>query len=185
MSWSVQPLPANGPLFEGAISVYAEAFARPPYSDPGRGREIRQRMRETHRVRKDFRSFVAVHGNGRPIGMIYGYHGALGQWWHDTVANRLTNAQYDEWLADSYELVEVAVAPAFQSLGVGRALIDALLEGRCEATCVLSTRTDSRAHHLYRRMGFETILEMTFVTGGFPFYVMGKRLDRDDVSEER
>jgi hypothetical protein len=43
---------------------------------------------------------------------------------------------------------------------------------------VLSTRTDSNAHVLYSRLGFELIEEMAFTTGGYPFYVMGRRLSR-------
>jgi len=62
---------------------------------------------------------------------------------------------------------------------VGSALITELLRGRPERTCVLSTRTDSRAHELYARLGFELIIEMAFTTGGWPFYVMGKRLGAD------
>jgi hypothetical protein len=41
---------------------------------------------------------------------------------------------------------------------------------------VLSTRTDSIAHRLYRRLGFELITEMAFASGGAMFYVMGKEL---------
>ena len=37
MTVSIQDLSARGPLFEGAIRVYGEAFAEPPYSDPDRG----------------------------------------------------------------------------------------------------------------------------------------------------
>lgn len=176
MSFTVQPAPTNGPLFEGAIRVYGEAFARPPYSDPDRGREVRQRMRDVHALRKGFRLLVATDEQGGVVGMIYGYHGADGQWWHDTVVKEVSAEQSDHWLADSYELVEVAVDPGHQDRGIGSALIAALLEGRPEATCVLSTRTDSRAHVLYSRLGFELITEMAFTRGGYPFYVMGLQL---------
>ncbi|GIW13141.1 MAG: hypothetical protein KatS3mg062_0580 [Tepidiforma sp.] len=81
-----------------------------------------------------------------------------------------------EWLSDAYEVVEIAVAPAAQGQGIGTALLAALLEGRPERTAVLSTRTDSRAHQLYHRLGFEYLAEMTFTAGGWPFYIMGRRL---------
>jgi ribosomal protein S18 acetylase RimI-like enzyme len=149
MSWSIQPMPLDGSLFEGAIAVYGEAFARPPYSD---------------------------HDRGREMGMVYGYHGARGQWWHDAVRTHMPSAAAHDWLDDSYELVEIAVHPRHQGKGLGTALIDALLDGRPEATCVLSTRADSDAHRLYRRLGFEVIDEMTFVAGGARFYIMGRRL---------
>lgn len=166
----------DGPLFEGAIAVYGDAFARPPYSDPDRGREVKQRLRDTHSVRAGFRGFIAVLESGRVGGMCYGYHSERGQWWHDTVRSAIARSQSDRWLSDAYELVEVAVAPATQDRGIGRALISRLLDGRPEATCVLSTRTDSRAHELYERLGFEVITEMRFAPAGAPFYVMGKPL---------
>lgn len=176
MTWKIVPLQTHGPLFEGAIRVYAEAFAQPPYSDPDRGREVRGRMRDVHGKRQGFQAFAAVDDDGRVVGMIYGYHGAPGQWWHDMVLRNVDPQTARRWLRDSYELVEVAVLPEFQGCGIGVALIERLLRGRPEATCVLSTRTDSRAHQLYRRLGFEVISEMSFAPGGAMFYVMGKDL---------
>lgn len=176
MEWSISSVPASGPLFEGAIAVYGEAFSRPPYSDPDRGAEIRQRIRDTHAFRPGFNFLVATAGPERVVGMAYGYHGSDGQWWHDTVVRELPQPAARTWLGDSYELVEIAVHPAMQGLGIGAELIGCLLGERHESTCVLSTRTDSEAHRLYRRLGFEELAEMAFTLGGYPFYVMGKRL---------
>jgi ribosomal protein S18 acetylase RimI-like enzyme len=176
MDWWITSIPAHGPLFEGAIAVYGEAFSKPPYSDPDRGMEIRQRIREAHAKRPGFQFLVARAAPERVVGMAYGYHGSNGQWWHDTVVRALKREVAEEWLGDSYELVEIAVHPAVQGNGIGAQLIDELLDGQKERTCVLSTRTDSEAHRLYRRLGFEEVTEMAFTTGGFPFYVMGKRL---------
>lgn len=177
MTWTIKPLPARGPLFEGAIRVYGDAFAEPPYSDPDRGEEVRMRMQETHGDRDGYRAFAAVLPNDEVIGMCYGYRGMPGQWWHDCVTRAISRAQAADWLSDSYELVELAVAPGYQDRGVGTALVGRLLDGRREATCVLSTRIDSRAHELYRRLGFEVITEMVFAPRGALFFVMGKRLN--------
>lgn len=176
MKWTIEPMPTRGPLFEGAIRVYGDAFAEPPYSDPDRGQEVRERLQELHSRRPGFHAYAAIADDGSVVGMCYGYRGDRGQWWHDAVEKRLSREQAARWMRDAYELVEVAVAPRFQSAGIGRALIVRLLENRPEATCVLSTRTDSRAHELYRRMGFEVITEMAFHLGGARFYVMGKHL---------
>ena len=176
MTWKILPLQTHGPLFEGAIRVYAEAFAQPPYSDPDRGREVRSRMRDVHGKRESFRAFAAVEEDGSVLGMIYGYHGSPGQWWHDIVSRKVDRDSARRWMSDPFELVEVAVTPPSQGTGIGTALIACLLHGRPEATCVLSTRTDSNAHTLYRRLGFEVIKEMSFASGGAMFYVMGKAL---------
>jgi len=176
MTWRLEPLTTDGPQFEGAIGVYSRAFAEPPYSDPGRGEEIRARMRDVHCQRAGYRALCATAPDATVVGMIYGYHGENGQWWHDSVAHALRPELAARWLADSYEVVEVAVEPGWQSQGIGAALIRRLLDGRPEATAVLSTRTDSRAHELYRRLGFEVLTRMTFASRGAAFYVMGKDL---------
>ena len=183
MSWRIEPLPDDGPRFEGAVAVYAEAFAEPPYRDANRGTEIRRRLQQQHRRIEGYRGFVALGRAGLPglpdhgvAGMTYGYRSLRDQWWRDTVARQLDHQARERWLDDAYELVEIAVHPALQGRGVGALLVGALLAGRAEATCVLSTRTDSRAHRLYARLGFEVITEMPFGPGGPPFYVMGKHL---------
>lgn len=176
MNVEIVPMETNGPLFEGAIRVYGDAFAEPPYSDPDRGHEIRGRLRDVHCKRAGYRGFIALSPKDEVAGMIYGYHGAGGQWWHDTVVKKLPRPLAEDWLGDSYELVELAVAPKYQRQGIGTNLIGALLHGATERTCVLSTRTDSQAHQLYSREGFELIAEMPFVPRGAAFYIMGKRL---------
>lgn len=181
MSRRIEPFPEDGPLFEGAIAAYAEAFALPPYSDPDRGEEVRYRLRRLHRERAGYRGFIALGQPDEPrtpahgvVGMTYGYRSQRGQWWRDSVARELGRRERRRWLHDAYELVEIAVHPEFQHRGIGALLVRTLLSGRPEATCVLSTRTDSRAHELYVRLGFEIVAEMTFSPGGAPFYVMGK-----------
>ena len=183
MSWRIEPFPEGGPLFEGAIAVYAAAFAPPPYNDPDRGEEIRYRLRRLHRDREGFRGFIALGEADEPgvpspgvVGMTYGYRSQRGQWWRDAVARELDRRARKLWLGSAYELVEIATHPDFQNRGIGALLVDSLLDGRPEKTCVLSTRTDSRAHELYARLGFEVITEMAFTPGGAAFYVMGKIL---------
>jgi ribosomal protein S18 acetylase RimI-like enzyme len=174
--WTIEPLPKEGPRFEGALAVYREAFSRPPYSDRERANEVRKRIASQHGSRPGFRALCALHSDGRVIGMAYGYRSEPGQWWHEAVSAVVSAASYRRWMTDAWELAEIAVAPAYQSMGIGRALIDRLLEDVSEATCVLSTQTNSRAHELYERAGFQVFAEMRFVTGGKMFYVMGKEL---------
>jgi ribosomal protein S18 acetylase RimI-like enzyme len=175
MSWSVQTLPLNGPLFEGAIDVYGAAFLEPPYSDADRGAEVRYRLQKVHSTRRGYRGLIALEDE-TVTGMCYGYRGSGGQWWHDAVVAALNGDARRTWMEDSFELVEIAVHPKAQGHGVGSGLIRELLTNRPESTCVLSTRIDSRAHILYARHGFEVIHEMAFSRGGAPFYIMGKAL---------
>ncbi len=171
----MRALPVQGPGLAAAITAYAEAFARPPYHDTDRGRDVSQRLRQSHVKFPGFAGLVAVDDGGDTLGMIYGYTSLRGQWWHDVV-RAVGGRAYDGWLRDSVELSEVAVRPRAQGLGIGTALVETFLAGRTEAACLLSTRTDSRAHELYARLGFETLLTMPFLTGGHDFFIMGRRL---------
>lgn len=176
MSWRIEPLPLLGPIFDGAIAVYAAAFAEAPYFDTDRGEEVRKRLREVEWSRPGYEGFVAHVPGGDVVGVAYGYHGSPGQWWHDAVAGKVDRSTRHAWLRDSCELVELAVAPLMQRSGLGMALVERFLVGRGEATCVLSTRVDSHADAFYRRLGFETLAEVTFAANGAPFLIMGKRL---------
>jgi ribosomal protein S18 acetylase RimI-like enzyme len=176
MNWRITSLPTNGPLFEGAISVYGDAFARPPYNDPDRGHEISARIRDTHADRDGFAGYIALDDANQVLGMIYGYCGLAGHWWHDAVVRAVDRDTARTWFSDNYEVVEVAVHPEHQARGIGAALVRRLLEGRTESTAVLSTRTDSRAYELYSRLGFAIVNEMRFSPGGARFYIMGAPL---------
>ena len=174
--WNIAPLVPEGPALDAAIGVYRDAFSKPPYNDTGRAAEIRERLVGEHARRPGFRALAATDAAGRMIGMAYGYHSERGQWWHDAVAAAISPEAYRRYLVDSFELVEIAVAPSVQGAGVGASLIEHLLRELGRSSCVLSTRTDSRAHVLYARLGFEMLAEMRFFPGAYPFYVMGKRL---------
>ncbi len=175
-NWSIHPLPLRGPIFLGAMAAYGAAFAGPPYSDGTRAIEVRERLHGEHSRRPGLRAFCAMLPGEDVIGMTYGFRSLRGQPWHEAVAQEIGFGPARTWLANAYELAELAVTPAYQGFGIGSALIAALLKGRSERTCVLSTRADSDAHLLYERLGFETLATMPFRAGGAPFLVMGKVL---------
>ena len=71
------------------IAVYAAAMRPPAEMLPGR-----RSIMAGHAAHPGFRALLAAEdGSGAPAGFGYGFHGAAGQWWHDTVARALTAAQ--------------------------------------------------------------------------------------------
>ena len=77
------------------------------------------------------------------------------------------------WLADSFEVAEVHVHPAYQGRGIGRAMVPALIHPRLERTALLSTQdTDSRARRLYRGLGFNDLLTGYRFPGTDPPYAL-------------
>jgi GNAT superfamily N-acetyltransferase len=124
---------------------------------------------------------TAAIPSGVLAGFTYGFHGAPGQWWHDMVAAALavsSEGGAGGWLADSFEVAELHVMPAYQGAGIGRELLLRLTSGRKERTAVLSTAdTESRARRLYRWVGFSDLLTGFRFSGAEPPYaVMGARL---------
>ena len=160
------------------VAVYAAAMQAPPGVLPGR--------RSTmigHAVNPGFRALLAIEDeSGTLAGFTYGFHGAPGQWWHDTVTRAVVSTHGDEaaaWLADSFEVAELHVRPEYQGHGIGAGLLQRLTSGRPERTAVLSTRdADTPARRLYRGVGFTDLLTafIFFPSSDPPYAVMGAEL---------
>jgi GNAT superfamily N-acetyltransferase len=170
------PLPGAAAQ-QGSAPIHARREGTPPLEHPHAGQ-------------------ASPDGAAGPVlaGFTYGFCGAPGQWWHDTVAAALAvtfasarsraSSAYPApeggvaWLDDSFEVAELHVLPAYQGMGIGRELLLRLTSGRPERTAVLSTAdADSRARRLYRGVGFTDLLTGFRFSGGEPPYaVMGARL---------
>jgi len=161
------------------LTVYAAAMRPPAEMLAGR-----RSIMAGHATHPGFRGLAATeNGSGEPVGFGYGFHGAAGQWWHDTVAGALATSRGETaaaaWLDDSFEVAELHVAPEYQGRGIGAGLLLKLTSDRPERTAVLSTRdADSPARRLYRGVGFTDLLTgFAFFPGGEPPYaVMGAEL---------
>jgi ribosomal protein S18 acetylase RimI-like enzyme len=69
------------------------------------------------------------------------------------------------WLDESgaaVRVVDIAIAPAHQGRGLGRAILERVIVQACESGKPVSltvARTNTRAFELYRRLGFEVCAE--------------------------
>ncbi len=165
---------------EQILDVYGEAFASPPYSRTEIDVENFSRTLARHMDRKDFRLLAARESRmGKIVGFTYGYTSAPGQWWHDLVEGAMTPQAAWEWLSDTFEFVELAVAPRAQGRHAGSRLHDTLLAGLPHRTAALSTmQAETVALQLYRRRGWVTLLEDFYFPGTpKPYRIMGLALD--------
>ena len=161
------------------ITVYAAAMRPPADLLPGR-----KTIMARHAANPGFRALaVTDDGTGEPVGFGYGFHGAMGQWWHNKVRGALTVtrgvAAAGGWMDDSFEVAELHVAPAHQGQGIGADVLVRLAATRTERTALLSTRdADSPARRLYRGTGFVDLLTgfHFFPSGEPPYAVMGAEL---------
>jgi ribosomal protein S18 acetylase RimI-like enzyme len=185
------PAELSRPAFVAELGVLTQVYAAAMRPDPAQLAGRRSIM-EQHTRHGGFRALaVRAEDHGRPgqiIGFSYGFRGADGQWWHDTVAAALTAKSgpvlATAWLANSLEIAEVHVLPAFQHRGIGKSLVLGLAEGRRERTAVLSTPdAESTARRLYRGLGFEDLLTgYRFPGADIGYAVMGAVLPLRDLS---
>jgi ribosomal protein S18 acetylase RimI-like enzyme len=157
------------------VAVYAAAM-----NPPDRLLGGREAIMDRHAASPGFRGLTA-YADGGLAGFTYGFHGQVGQWWHDMVAGALATSPArpgPDWLNDSFEIAELHVLPDYQGMGIGRSLLLTLTSGRPERTAVLSTAdAPTRARRLYHGVGFTDLLTGFRFSGSEPPYaVMGARL---------
>jgi GNAT superfamily N-acetyltransferase len=159
------------PLVSTAAAVYGDAMGRPPELVVQRG-EIMQ----AHLHRQDYVAAIALDDDDALVGFGYGYRGRAGEWWHDIVASALGRAQARRWMSDAFELAELHVHPDHQGHGLGRQLLQQVLDTSTGSTIVLSTHDrQSAARCLYASFGFVDLLREFVFPGSTEVYaVMGK-----------
>ena len=130
-----------------------------------------------HRARENF-VFLVAREEGRVAGFVYGYTGAYGQWWTDSIANALTPEQRAIWLdPPHFEVVELHVRPSRQRVGIGSLLLAQLLSRQPHDRAVLSTQTGSRkAREFYAKNGWTELADVDFGLGYPGYLVLGKVL---------
>ena len=167
--------------FDQMADVYADAFAQAPYFESLGDLLVFSGRLPFHARWQGFKCVIARSetDHDRIIGFGYGVASQLDTWWHDQVAVKMSRDMADEWLSDCFEFVELAVYPAYQGLGIGGKLHNALLSGVRQRTAVLSTpQVETNALYLYRKRGWIPLLE-NFNFPGFDmnYCIMGLQLN--------
>lgn len=166
-----------GDLVGEVVDVWASAHGLPTAS--ATRREFGGERLPRHVARAGFRFVGAFASDRRLVGFVYGYTGAPGQWWYDKVAAALDADAAAEWLdPPHFEFTELAVAPAYQSRGVGTRLHDEVLDGLPHERALLSALADNtRVIAFYEHRGWRVILpELRFEPGRPLFAILGREL---------
>lgn len=154
------------------LDVYAEAM-----QVPSAAARHRQQIVAVHLERDGLRVAAALSGDDL-VGIGYGYRGSPGQWWHDQVRDVLSIEAARSWLDGAFEVCELHVRPAAQQGGLGRALLEDLLEQTDARTAVLTTPdAPTRARDFYRAGGWvELAGNVHFPGDSRAFAVLAKEL---------
>jgi ribosomal protein S18 acetylase RimI-like enzyme len=166
-----------GDLVGEVVDVWASAHGLPAAS--ATRREFGGERMPRHVARAGFRFVGAFASDRRLVGFVYGYTGAPGQWWYDKVATALDAGTAAEWLdPPHFEFTELAVAPAYQSRGVGTRLHDEVLDGLPHERALLSALADNaRVIAFYEHRGWRVVLpELQFEPGRPLFAILGRDL---------
>lgn len=170
------------PNLDELAKVYYSAFSEPPYAETEAAAEqFVARQLPLHAERPGFRLCVSRAWPGGPIaGFAYGYAGMPGQWWYETVSAAIGPALTTRWMADYFELVELAVTPGAQRQGFGGALHDALLRNLPHRTAMLTAYPDAiAALRLYTHRDWQTVRErLTFPGTDRTRVLLGREFDK-------
>lgn len=112
------------------------------------------------------------------VGMAYGWTSTPSARWTQRIAEHL-GADADHWLSDNFEFVDLAVRPAYQGMGAGKAIYESLFEHLPHRTALLYTlRADTAAFRMYLRLGWAILKDEVSLRSGKKYALMGRTLKR-------
>lgn len=160
------PYTQSGPELELALEVYARVW---PERDRAEAREGFTR----YAGYDGFRGLIVLLGD-EAVGVGYGARTQPGIPWHDWTVPIL-GADHPA-LQDAWRLVELAVVPERQGLGIGGALHDALVAAQsCPHLLVVTAMSNTRARGMYARRGWQDVaLDVEYAEQPQRYAIMGR-----------
>jgi GNAT superfamily N-acetyltransferase len=139
---------------------------------------VRRQIVLRHLGQPGVRALGATVPGGGLVGFVYGMPNDRAHWWSTVVEPYLRRAGAEQWLDDSFVVVELHVLPAHQNAGIGRRLITELTDPVPQPRCILSALDiDSPARRFYRRLGYTDLAHpVHFPSAPVPYTVMGALL---------
>jgi GNAT superfamily N-acetyltransferase len=181
-------------VVDGCVAVYGAAFGQPPYAETADDAKLLRERVTRYAGRDGFRLATADQG-GNVVAFALAVRAYPGDWWRDKVAEAMGPELAARWLQPgSLEVVHVAVDPARQRQGFGRAVLRQVLQdldpvGRggvgvvsraSRSTAILSCdRKAVAAQRLYLSEGWQLITDqLSFSQEMDPRWLMGLDLRR-------
>lgn len=134
------------------VQLFGEVFAEPPYYETDEDTGAFAKTFTRHAEQPGF-TLVTAHDNTTLVGFAYGHTKPPGWWW----ANRDIEPPAEILNAKKFVIYEWAVAKAYRGHGIGRQLLEILLQGRPEPWATLSVNISADAYRIYRRTGWRGV----------------------------
>ncbi len=116
-----------------------------------------------HMHYEDFRGYICLTEEEKPVGFTYGYASLPGQYYHELLSSHLKPDLSNEWLTNCFEFVELCVDSSMRRQGIGELLHDHLLKDLPFHTSVLTTQYPNlAARNLYDKKGWIVIDDSFF-----------------------
>lgn len=171
----------------GCVAVYGAAFGQPPYAETAADADL-LRERITRYAKRDGFRLATVDQDGNVPAFALAVRAYPGDWWRDQVAEAVGPDLAARWLPPGVlEVVHVAVDPAWQRQGLGRAVLAGITQDLDPAvsTAILSCDPNAvPAQGLYLSEGWQLITDqLSFGPEMAPRWLMG--LDLYQASWQR
>ncbi len=139
---------------------------------------VRRQIVLRHLTLPGVRALGATTADDRLVGFVYGMPNDRGHWWSTVVEPYLRRGGHDDWLDDSFVIVELHVLPAYQGIGIGRRLITEITDPVSQPRTILSALDlESPARRFYRGLGYRDLAHpVHFPSARTPYTVMGAPL---------
>lgn len=168
MTYQVEAFDAESVYFNGAVDIYIEFTGHDVT-------ESRQFFKKYATTKPDYVGLVAVQDE-QVIGMAFGTRSAMGDWWHNRVAQEV--GPHHRSLQDAWVLIELIVRAGYRDRGIGAQLHDAVIARQPYRNLLLSTGADNTgAQRFYRRRGWRYLHHgFPFRVGRPPYVIMSRQL---------
>ncbi|MFF2328178.1 MULTISPECIES: GNAT family N-acetyltransferase [unclassified Streptomyces] len=154
-------------------TVYAEAFAEPPYEETEAQVSAAFRRFCSQTRKETLTGALAATEGSEPVGMAYGYPLSPQTGWWDRLTAPVPEDLRREDGHRTFGLMELAVRVAWRRQGIARRLHDTLLAGVEAERVLLNVHPDSKAAAAaYRTWGYRKIGEAQPWPGADPHDVM-------------
>ncbi|MFJ6849816.1 GNAT family N-acetyltransferase [Streptomyces sp. NPDC091271] len=145
---------------EAFRTVYAEAFAEPPYDEGEDDVAAAFRRFPVQARDRTFRAVLARCEDGEPVGMAYGFTLGPGTGWWDELTEPVPEDMRREDGHRTFGLMELAVRGPWRGQGVARRLHGTLLDGVDAERVLLNVHPGSAAASAaYRAWGYRKVGE--------------------------
>jgi GNAT superfamily N-acetyltransferase len=147
---------AAADLLDQIADVYVEARAEPPYdTNPA----IWSREAFVDRTRQQVRNpgfvLVTAHIHDELVGFAFGLPFESGRWFRGS-----SEPPAEILAATKFAVIELNVRKPWRRRGIGRALLDELLDGRPEGYAMLTSLPEAAAYRMYERWGWRPVATM-------------------------